>query len=93
MSFVNFYNDTAETWQEGLTIDRYPNNTGDYEPTNFRWATMKEQQQNRTNTKLTPEIVKDIRNSKRMAKDICIQYGVHEETIRKIRKNIRWQNV
>lgn len=31
------------------TLDRYPNKYGNYEPGNFRWATMKEQQNNRTN--------------------------------------------
>lgn len=30
------------------TIDRYPNKLGDYEPTNVRWATRKEQSNNRT---------------------------------------------
>lgn len=36
-------------YQEHLTIDRYPNKDGDYEPDNCRWATWKEQERNRNN--------------------------------------------
>jgi hypothetical protein len=31
------------------SVDRYPNKNGDYEPSNCRWATQREQQNNRTN--------------------------------------------
>lgn len=41
-------------YTESLTLDRYPNQKGNYEPSNCRWATAKEQSNNRkTNVYIT----------------------------------------
>ena len=45
--FINFYNWSIKNgYKDDLTIDRV-NVNGDYEPNNCRWATMKEQSNNR----------------------------------------------
>lgn len=44
-SFDLFLADMLPSWKEGLSIDRI-NNDGDYEPSNCRWATTKEQTRN-----------------------------------------------
>lgn len=47
-TFLSFYNDMSDTYQEWLSIDRI-DWYWDYCKENCRWATMKEQQNNRKN--------------------------------------------
>lgn len=83
--FVNFYNWSIENgYTDDLTIDRIDSN-GNYEPDNCRWATAKEQANNKRNT-----IYVVIKGEKKKLDEWSSISGINKSTIRKrIRKGWR----
>jgi hypothetical protein len=51
LKFENFIADTGPRTSPQHSIDRYPNNNGNYEPTNCRWATRQQQDSNKQNSR------------------------------------------
>lgn len=60
-SFMNFFVDVGSHPGKGYSLERNDVN-GNYEPCNVRWATAKEQGQNRRTNKFTPESVREARS-------------------------------
>lgn len=76
-SFENFFADMGPRPTLKYSLDRYPNNDGNYEPDNVRWAT-REQQHRNTRRNITV----DLRGEKMILKDAARQCGVHISTVR-----------
>lgn len=75
-SFEDFFSDVGFRPSPKHSLDRYPDNNGNYEPTNFRWATRKEQSEN---TRRTVYIEFD---GKRLnIRDWSIETGIHPSVI------------
>jgi hypothetical protein len=50
-SFDNFIADVGERPSLAMSLDRWPNKSGNYEPGNVRWATGSQQCRNKKNTR------------------------------------------
>jgi len=87
------------TWAESnghspeLTLDRYPDKNGNYEPSNCRWATRKEQNRNTRRNTITPDLVRMIRSDSRPNSEIGKELGVSGSHIGQIKLRKTWDDV
>lgn len=92
-SFENFLADMGKRPHPKLSLERIDNDKG-YEPSNCKWATRKEQNNNKRGKKLTKDNVIEIINLRKegkTAKEIATKFNVDPTLIYYIEKGKVWQ--
>lgn len=69
--FENFFNDMGKRQDSSYSLDRFPDNNGDYTPENCKWSNSLEQSHNRRNTKRF-----EYEGSSRLLVDWVLEFGV-----------------
>lgn len=80
-NFENFLSDMGPR-PDRMTLDRFPNKNGDYEPENCRWATTAQQARNTRRN-----IIVEFNGLEMCLKDACLLAGVNYSTAQKRIKN------
>lgn len=92
-SFNSFLKSMGDKPFEGAEIDRIDND-GNYEPSNCKWVTHKENGQHKSNVYLTQNIAEEIRglinNNVMSRKGASIRYGVCKANIDSIMQGRTW---
>jgi hypothetical protein len=93
--FRNFLKDMGDR-PEGYTLERI-DNEGDYTPENCKWAPHVENTQNRRKQKMTPDMVREIRqlyaSGKHTTYSLASLYNTNSQNISKIVLRQRWKNI
>jgi len=80
-------------YKDNLTIERISND-GNYEPSNCKWITIKEQAHNRSNNKLnwiTVKLIRELYNCKYTIEELFKIFDISKQNLRRILTNKRWQ--
>lgn len=84
----------ANGYKENLEIDRYPNNDGNYEPSNCKWTDPSENSRRKRSTKLNWTKVMTIRNLYKIGAFTQIElskiFSITPSTINVVIKNKTW---
>jgi hypothetical protein len=83
----------ANGWKRGLTIDRFPNNDGDYEPSNCRFATTREYTRGRSSMKLNLPLAAlawDLTTMGFIAKFVAALCGIRSYDVYQIKRGCNW---
>jgi len=90
--FDNFLADMGER-PDGMTLDRWPDAAGNYEPGNCRWATPREQARNTRRSKLTLETATEVAVMRLRGEEcpvIAAKFGISESLPREIVNGRCW---